>query len=87
MVEPLPVRVAIDEVMSGYDRQTFWSQTRVGRIPGGPAVMTTQKAEVGGCDVYHAIHSLQSRDGGRTWSAPERQPTLARRPTPDGGCY
>lgn len=85
MTMNIAVEIEITEVMSGYDRQTFWSQSRAGIIPGRTAVLTTQKAEIGGCDVYHAIHSLRSTDGGRTWSAPAPQDTLGRRALPDGG--
>ncbi len=76
----------LQTVMSGYDRQTCWVQTRAGMIPPDHAVITTQKLRLTGSDIFYAIHSLHSEDRGETWSEPVEQAAFAARPQP-GGAY
>lgn len=67
----------------GFDRKMCWVHARAGAMPGkeGPVVvMTTQKLQLSGSDIFYAIHSLQSEDLGTTWTAPAEQPTFARVP-------
>ena len=71
-------------VHSGYDRKTCWVQSRGGLIPGGAAVITTQKLRLSGSDIFSGIHDLRSDDFGRTWSEPSPQPGLTRRANDDG---
>lgn len=71
-------------IHAGYDRKTCWVQSRCGVIPGGAAVLTTQKLRITGSDIFSGIHDLRSEDFGRTWSEPAPQPGLARRAHADG---
>lgn len=67
----------------GFDRKMCWVHARAGAMPGkeGPVVvMTTQKLQLSGSDIFYAIHSLQSEDLGATWTDPVEQPTFARVP-------
>lgn len=73
----------------GFDGQRCWVHARAGIIPpGGPgnpgkdvlAVMTLQPLDLRGSDVFGGIHSLLSRDGGRTWGEPIPHPRFERRP-------
>jgi len=70
----------------GYDRKTCWAQARAGAIPpktpgANPTiVMTMQKLDLLGSDVYNAIHSLHSTDLGQTWSEPVEQINFRRTP-------
>jgi len=69
---------------SGYDRKTCWAQARAGAIPpstpgANPTiVLTMQKLDLLGSDVFDALHSLYSSDLGQTWSAPTEQPNFRR---------
>ncbi len=66
---------------SGFDGKTNWVHARAGVIPGpGPVgVMTMQKMRLDRSDFFFGIHSLASRDRGRTWSEPVPQSGLDRR--------
>lgn len=80
------MKIELHTVHSGYDRKTCWVHARPGFIPGEPGtgIITTQKLRLTGDDVFYEINSLRSTDGGRTWSEPEPQATLARRVVEDG---
>ena len=71
-------------ISEGYDRTTCWVHLRGGFFPNGTAVFVTQKLTLTGSDVFDAIHSMESTDGGRTFSEPLEQPTLSRRQREDG---
>lgn len=64
----------------GFDRQTCWVQARGGVIPGSRpiAVVTMQKLQLAGCDVFSGLYETRSHDGGETWSAIEEIPALRR---------
>lgn len=74
-------------VRNGYDRQTCWVQTRAGLLPPDGVVMTTQKLRLTGSDIFYAIHSCHSEDGGRTWSEPVEQAAFAPRYREDGSYF
>jgi len=80
------MKIELHTVHSGYDRKTCWVHARPGFIPGKPGtgIITTQKLRLTGDDVFYEINSLRSLDGGRTWSEPAPQSTLARRVVEDG---
>jgi hypothetical protein len=67
----------------GFDKKMCWVHARAGAMPGkdGPTVvMTTQKLQLSGSDIFYAIHSLHSKDLGATWTTPAEQSTFARVP-------
>lgn len=73
----------------GFDRKMCWVHARAGTIPPGseanPAqqplvVMTLQKLQLSGSDVFYALNEMRTADGGRTWSAPREHPSFARVP-------
>ena len=86
VAEPLPLDYTVETriLRHGYDRRTCWVQSRCGTMPGGRAVLTTQKLRLSGSDIFSGIHSMHSDDFGSTWSEPVAQPGLARRANPDG---
>jgi len=71
-------------IQEGYDRRSCWVQTRGAVLPGGRAVIITQRLLLSGSDVFFGIHSLHSSDGGRSWTAPLEHAELGRRPLGDG---
>ena len=75
------MNIELQTIRSGYDRKTCWVHARPGIIPGNPVtgVITTQKLRLSGDDVFYAINSMHSIDGGKSWSEPAPQETLARR--------
>lgn len=67
----------------GFDKEMCWVHARAGAMPGedGPTVvMTTQKLQLSGSDIFYAIHSLHTEDLGDTWTKPVEQATFARVP-------
>lgn len=77
----------------GFDGRNCWVHARAGVIPTAAgadagaeidgaaplAVMTTQRLELSGSDVFHPLHTMTSRDGGAGWSQPLVQPAFERR--------
>lgn len=72
----------------GFDGKTCWVHARAGVIPpraGGNdsdaplAVMTLQKLDLAGSDLFYALNTMRSSDLGKTWSAPVEHESFARR--------
>ena len=86
--------IELTTATSGYDGKMCWVHARAGAIPAGtpgvpgsdPAVvMTTQKLDVTGSDVFYALHDFRTDDLGAHWDGPDAHDDLGRRPFPDGG--
>lgn len=86
MTAELDYQIELAAASRGYDRQMCWSQARAGAIPPSTpganptVVMTMQKLDLRGSDVYDAIHSFYSTDLGQTWTTPTEQPNFRREP-------
>ena len=69
---------------TGFDGETCWVHARAGAIPprktgeSPTVVLTMQKLLLSGSDVFYPIHSMHTRDLGRTWSVPADQSAFAR---------
>ena len=63
-----------------------WAQSRAAVIPGDPArvMVTTQEFEKQGSHGYRDIFSLETTDGAKTWSVPQRIESLGRKMSPLG---
>ncbi len=63
-----------------------WAQSRAAVIPGNPArvIVTTQEFEKQGSHGYRDIYSLETTDGAKTWSTPQRIESLGRKMSPLG---
>ena len=86
--------IELTTASSGYDGEQCWVHARAGAIPAGtpgvpgsnPAVvMTTQKLDVTGSDVFFALHDFRTDDLGAQWDGPQAHDDLGRRPFADGG--
>lgn len=68
----------------GFDGKMCWVHARAGTIPRPGkdplVVMTTQKLQLSGSDIFYAIHSLHTADLGSSWSRPVEQASFARVP-------
>ena len=75
------MNIELQTIRSGYDRKTCWVHARPGVVPANPAigVITMQQLRLSGDDVFYEIYSMHSVDGGKSWSEPAPQKTLARR--------
>jgi predicted GH43/DUF377 family glycosyl hydrolase len=77
----------LETIHRGYDGQTCWVHPRAGIVPGEtPAVvLTMQKLQLTGSDVFFALNEMRTDDLGKAWSEPlEHAQTLGRRTEPDG---
>lgn len=80
-------RLQLDTIHRGYDGQTCWVHARAGTIPGAPpgVVLTMQKLQVTGSDLFHALNDMRTDDLGVSWQGPiERTETLGRTTEADG---
>ena len=77
-------RLDLKTVIEGYDRKTGWFQPRTGLIPPRTVILTMAQNQLWGSDIFTAVRTMRSDDGGATWSAPEAQARLDRHTLPDG---
>lgn len=73
----------------GFDGKTCWVHARAGVIPpqspgnatASPlAVMTLQRLQLSGSDLFFALNEKRSPDLGQTWTPPREHASFARRP-------
>lgn len=78
----------------GFDGKSCWVHARAGVIPAGTAenpaesplaVMTLQRLQLSGSDVFYALNEQHSTDLGGTWSSPMEHRSFARKPFSWGG--
>ncbi len=72
---------------SGFDQQTCWVHARAGIVPAGMSgndstqpcvVMTLQKLQLSGSDLFEPLSEMRSLDGGLNWSSPQTDASFAR---------
>lgn len=84
----LDYKIQLDVISSGYNGIDNWFHPHAGIIPKkgcNEVVLTMQKWLIGKSDVFFALSHLNSKDLGKTWSAPiENLKTLGRVPIGDG---
>lgn len=74
-----------DVMTKGYDGKTCWVHARAGILPtekkGSPptVVLTTQRLQITGSDVFYALNSSTSKDLGKSWSPLVEQDILGRK--------
>jgi len=69
----------------GFDGKLCWVHARAGAMPseeGKPptVVMTLQKLDISGSDVFHPLNEMRTRNGGETWTDPKEHASFARVP-------
>ncbi len=81
--------IELTEATRGFDGKMCWVHARAGAIPPNlpvnPSdeplvVMTLQKLQISGSDVFFALNEMRSADLGKTWTAPREHATFARKP-------
>jgi len=71
----------------GFDGKMCWVHARAGTIPQPDSedplvVMTLQKLQLSGSDVFYALNEMRTSDGGETWTPPMEHKSFARVPYP-----
>ena len=73
----------------GFSGKMCWVHARAGAIPpkvsGNKSniplvVMTLQKLQISGSDIFYALNEMRSSDNGQTWTEPKEHQSFARRP-------
>ncbi len=80
-------QLKLDVLSTGFDKKTCWVHPRAGSIPGKTpkVVLTMQKLELTGSDVFLPLNDIRTDDLGQTWTKPvEHADTLGRRAEPEG---
>jgi hypothetical protein len=77
--------VELTVAVQGFDRKMCWVHARAGAIPGTggedpTVVMTLQKLQLSGSDIFYALNEMRSSDRGATWSKPKEHASFARVP-------
>lgn len=88
-VSQMPFRIQRLIPFQGFDGKLCWVHARAGAIPSQSAgnagrtplaVMTTQKLQLSGSDVFYALHSTSSTDAGQSWTPLTEQQVFQRQP-------
>jgi len=69
----------------GFDGKLCWVHARAGTIPSRTeapplVVMTLQKLDISGSDVFYALNEMRTGNLGETWTVPEEHASFARVP-------
>lgn len=86
MADPL-YDVDLTVATQGFDAKFCWVHARAGAIPADPdsgedpaVVMTLQKLQLSGSDIFYALNEMRTTDGGKTWSEPKEHASFKRIP-------
>ena len=69
----------------GFDGKLCWVHARAGAIPSQDGssplvVMTLQKLDISGSDVFYALNEMRTQNGGASWTDPQEHASFAREP-------
>ena len=70
------LQIQTDMIRHGFDEKTCFVHFRGDRTKRGLFVMTTQKLILDGMDLFGALHTIKSQDGGKTWTQPVEEPAF-----------
>jgi hypothetical protein len=84
----LPFTVDLTVAREGFDQKYCWVHARAGAVPVDElgqrrdplVVMTLQKLQLSGSDVFYALNEMTTSDRGANWTEPKRHESFARRP-------
>jgi hypothetical protein len=80
-----PFTIERSVATQGFDGEFCWVHARAGAMPTAdrskPAVvMTLQKLQLSGSDVFYALNEMRTSDGGKTWTRPVEHKSFTRIP-------
>jgi acetyl esterase/lipase len=69
----------------GFDGEFCWVHARAGAMPAAgqsdpTVVMTLQKLQLSGSDIFFALNEMRTSDGGKSWTRPVEHKSFARVP-------
>jgi hypothetical protein len=83
--KPVPLRIEQSVILTS-PQDLHFAQSRAALIPGSTprVLLTTQQIEKVGSHGYRDVFALETSDGGKTWTQPQRIESLTRRRMPEG---
>ena len=64
------MKIEFDKLSTDFKGERCYVHARGVILPQGTGIMTTQKLELSGCDVFYGIEMMKSADGGKNFSKP-----------------
>ena len=77
------MKIDITRIPTDFRGERCYVHARGVLLPSGFGLITTQKLELSGCDVFYGIEIMETRDGGKSFSSPRLSEGLVRRYLPD----
>ena len=81
------MKIDLTEIKTDFDKKRCYVHARGLIMPDGFGLITTQKLELSGCDVFYGIEMMKTEDGGKSFGAPSICEGLKRIYREDGSCY
>ena len=81
------MRITENRISTDFCGERCYVHARGLVLPSGFAIMTMQKLELSGCDVFYGLEMRKSTDGAKSFSAPVACKNLCRRYLEDGTSY
>ena len=78
------MKIEISKIASEFDGERCYVHARGALSPSGFGIITMQKLELSGCDLFHGIEMMTTSDGGKTFGTPKFSENLKRRYFSDG---
>lgn len=80
-----PFTIERSVASQGFEGEFCWVHARAGAMPAAgqvdpTVVMTLQKLQLSGSDVFFALNEMRTSDGGETWTRPVEHKSFARVP-------
>lgn len=81
------MRIQLNQISTDFRGGRCYVHARGALLPGGFGIMTTQKLELSGCDVFYGIEMMKTEDGGQSFSKPVICENLKREYCEDGTSF
>lgn len=78
------MKIALSQIATKLDRERCYVHARGVMLPGGFGIITMQKLELSGSDLFYGIEMIKTENGGKTFSEPTVCQDLRRRYFADG---
>ena len=78
------MKISLQQIKTGFRGEYCYTHARGAVLPGGKAVITTQKLRLSGVDIFSGLEMTVSNDAGQNWSPITLQEPLKRRSLGDG---
>ena len=84
VADPL-YEIDLNVAREGFDGKMCWVHARAGALPPEQGkdplvVITLQKLDISGSDIFYGLNQMRTVDGGLTWTTPEELESFSRVP-------